>query len=261
MIKLIVTDVDETLVPEGTYDINPEYYDVIRQLTEKGILFAAASGRHDSGVRKLMKPVEDTVFALSANGTCVTRRGEMLAYWEIAQDLFLKVLEKMRMYHPDIILADRPECVYTDTSDEEMFRWIHDGYRVDVRKCPDLAHLVSPILKTAMWVNEDAALYVDRMREQFVNELNIMTAGDHWVDIVAREADKATAVAAIQERYGILPEETIAFGDNGNDIGMLKLAGHSYAVENARDEVKSAADEVIGPMREDAVLKVLKGLL
>ena len=42
---------------------------------------------------------------------------------------------------------------------------------------------------------------------------------------------------------------------------MLKLAGHSYAVENARDEVKEAADEVIGPMREDAVLNILKALL
>jgi hydroxymethylpyrimidine pyrophosphatase-like HAD family hydrolase len=42
---------------------------------------------------------------------------------------------------------------------------------------------------------------------------------------------------------------------------MLKLAGHSYAVENARQEVKDAADEVIGPMMEDSVLKILKGWL
>ena len=45
MIKLIVSDVDGTLLPEGTADLNPELYDVIRELKAKGIVFAAASGR------------------------------------------------------------------------------------------------------------------------------------------------------------------------------------------------------------------------
>ena len=46
MIKLIVSDIDGTLVPEGNTDLNPEYLEVIKKLTEKGIVFAAASGRH-----------------------------------------------------------------------------------------------------------------------------------------------------------------------------------------------------------------------
>ncbi len=39
MIKLIVSDVDDTLVPEGSVDLNPEYFDVIRKLQEKGVIF------------------------------------------------------------------------------------------------------------------------------------------------------------------------------------------------------------------------------
>ena len=49
MIKLIASDIDGTLLPEGTDRINPEIYEVIRKLKEKDILFAAASGRHFSG--------------------------------------------------------------------------------------------------------------------------------------------------------------------------------------------------------------------
>ena len=45
MIKLVVTDIDGTLVKDGTLDINPEYMDVIRALKEKGIYFVACSGR------------------------------------------------------------------------------------------------------------------------------------------------------------------------------------------------------------------------
>ena len=46
MIRLIATDIDGTLVEDGTASINPEIYDIILKLREKGIQFAAASGRH-----------------------------------------------------------------------------------------------------------------------------------------------------------------------------------------------------------------------
>ena len=48
MIKLVVSDVDGTLVKDGTLEINPEYMDVIKKLTEKGIHFVACSGRQYS---------------------------------------------------------------------------------------------------------------------------------------------------------------------------------------------------------------------
>ena len=43
--KLLFFDIDGTLLPEGTAEINPEIFEVIRKLKEKDILFAAASGR------------------------------------------------------------------------------------------------------------------------------------------------------------------------------------------------------------------------
>ena len=45
MIKLIASDIDGTLVHDGSHELNPELYDVILKLKEKGIQFAAASGR------------------------------------------------------------------------------------------------------------------------------------------------------------------------------------------------------------------------
>lgn len=44
MIKLVVTDIDGTLLPEGTDHLNPELFDVIRALKENGIQFAVGSG-------------------------------------------------------------------------------------------------------------------------------------------------------------------------------------------------------------------------
>ena len=50
MVRLIVTDIDGTLVPEGGSRVNPEYMTVIRELTDLGVRFAAASGRQASSI-------------------------------------------------------------------------------------------------------------------------------------------------------------------------------------------------------------------
>ena len=50
MIKLIATDIDGTLVADGTLDLNPEYYDVIKELKRRGTIVLAASGRQRASI-------------------------------------------------------------------------------------------------------------------------------------------------------------------------------------------------------------------
>ena len=72
MIRLVVSDVDGTLVKDGTCDINPEYYDVIRALTAAGIRVAIASGRQEDSIRKVFLPVEEKLIFISNDGACVS---------------------------------------------------------------------------------------------------------------------------------------------------------------------------------------------
>ena len=53
MIKLIATDIDGTLVADGTLDLNPEYYDVIKELKRRGTIVLAASGRQRASIEKV----------------------------------------------------------------------------------------------------------------------------------------------------------------------------------------------------------------
>ena len=76
MIKLIVSDIDGTLVPEGNTDLNPEYLEVIKKLTEKGIVFAAASGRHASSIHAVFQPVGERIYYVSENGACIEKNGK-----------------------------------------------------------------------------------------------------------------------------------------------------------------------------------------
>ena len=101
----------------------------------------------------------------------------------------------------------------------------------------------------------------ERFKQRFGSQAHIMTAGERWVDCVPLGVDKGTALSQIQQKLGFSQEDTVAFGDNGNDVGMLNCAGESYCVEGGREEVKRAAKHVIGRMEDDAVLDVLKRFL
>ena len=64
-------------------------------------------------------------------------------------------------------------------------------------------------------------------------------------------------------RHTLSPEETIAFGDGGNDISMLRFAGIGVAMGNAEDDVKASADYVTAGVDDDGIRKALShfGLL
>ena len=61
MIKLIATDIDGTLLKDGTLMLDPEYMTVIEKLIAKGIRFVACSGRQFISERKLFAPIRDTL--------------------------------------------------------------------------------------------------------------------------------------------------------------------------------------------------------
>ena len=74
---------------------------------------------------------------------------------------------------------------------------------------------------------------------------------------------KADGIAAAISEFGITREETMAFGDGGNDSEMLKYAGMGIAMGNSEDSVKSCADYVTLSVDEDGISHAVRhfGLL
>ncbi len=75
------------------------------------------------------------------------------------------------------------------------------------------------------------------------------------------EASKGNALRIIASDLAIKPEEIVAFGDNHNDIGMLRLAGLGVAMGNAHEEVKAVADYVTGSNTEEGVAAAIEELI
>ena len=93
-----------------------------------------------------------------------------------------------------------------------------------------------------------------------LEHIEITSSGFDVLDIIPNGGGKETGLSAVAKHYGILQEETIAFGDGLNDVGMLRWAGVGVAMGNALDEVKKEADYVTTPVSDDGVKNALVGL-
>lgn len=79
-----------------------------------------------------------------------------------------------------------------------------------------------------------------------------------FTDITARGADKGSALETMAHHLGIGINETMAFGDGGNDISIIKTAGTGVAMGNATDGVKAVADYVTGDIESDGISNALR---
>ena len=120
MVKLIVTDVDDTLVPEAGSVINPEYYDIIRECRKRGIIFGVASGRQKPCVRKLFEPVLDEIFILADNGTDIWS-SQYQTSMKLPYDLYTELIDDIHELEGYSIMACKPDIAYFEYGHEKYF--------------------------------------------------------------------------------------------------------------------------------------------
>ncbi len=86
---------------------------------------------------------------------------------------------------------------------------------------------------------------------------HIYTSGWYWLTVHSGRASKDRAARALRDGHGMAGLRLVAFGDQANDIPLLRSADHAVAVANADAEVRAVADEVIAANTEDAVPRYL----
>jgi hydroxymethylpyrimidine pyrophosphatase-like HAD family hydrolase len=94
-----------------------------------------------------------------------------------------------------------------------------------------------------------------------VVEVTHSNVNDSLLELSALGVTKATTLERLADRWGILQDEVVAFGDMPNDVQMLRWAGTGYAVGNAHPTVLAAADAHAPSIDDDGVALVLEELL
>lgn len=261
MIKLIVSDVDDTLLLESTMNLNPEYFDVIKKLQEKGVIFVAASGRQKVSIKKVFAPIQEEIAYLADNGTDISAgdfvrsmKFEEGDYAKLAQDLDA-LSSRGFTYMPSM-----PDWNFVDEAREDFYQVVL-SYGCQAKKVPDLK-VLPDISKVSLYHPDGIPADVEQtMKERWSDKMDVCIAGSCYLDFTKKGCNKGKGLSLLQKHYGITYEETAAFGNADNDISLIEKAKYGYAVGNASEGLKKAAYEVLAPMQEDAVLGKLKEIL
>lgn len=262
MIKLIVTDVDGTLIPDGMSKITPVYYETIRELKKMGILFGVASGRQYKSIQRLFQPVKDEIIYIAENGGFVLYQGEELLYRPLTKEDSEEVVKDTRKIPGGMCLYDTKYTSYYEKGGEEVYHLMKDEYQYDCKLVDDLLALEEPCVKYSVYLAEKIEEVTEKeFNPKWSKTHQVACGGTRFMDLTRMDVNKGIALKTVQQKLNICPEETIAFGDNSNDIDMLKQAKYSFAVGNAREEIKKIASYIADTNEKDGVLQVMRRLL
>lgn len=262
MIKLIASDIDGTLVEEGTSFLSEEFYQTIRALKAKDIIFAAASGREYNSMRKLFAPVLDEIICVACNGGIVVCRDQVISKQVIPAEVARELIPYVRRIPGQSICVNTASHgFFVETTDPEFIQLEEEGYQNHITIVDNLTQINEEIIKVSVYKKENIRPYIEQAQADWGDRLNVMQAGDIWLDFVPQGCDKGVALGEIQRFFGIDKQETMAFGDNHNDVGMMQAAGYSFAVANAKEAVKQAAQFETASNVDGGVMQVLRRVL
>ncbi len=254
-IRLVASDIDGTLLQNGSKEISKELFEEIRALSKRGIRFCAASGRQHKSLRDLFKPVEKEICFLCENGAiCFDERSRVLSKTPIPRQTALGIAQEILDVSQFEVLISGAETSYLvpkSNSFVDHIRYFVGNHVTLIEKPEDIQE---DILKVSAYCPDGALQYQQPWRDKWGSQVQIALGGSLWLDCGV--ASKREGILGICRSLGISPEEVMAFGDNYNDLPMLSSVGMPYLMENASEELKK-----MGFLRAGRPEDVIAGLL
>ena len=258
---VFVFDLDGTLLNDEEKLSERNKRAVIEASKENTVIFA--SGRMLKSILKLSREHFGREFVTIAyNGAMVYIPGEGIIFEnKIDPETSKMVIEELRKRNVHRQAYVNDELISEEDNEEVKAYAEHSG--VDYTVVNDLVEVVSKHGSTKILSISDPETLSkirDELRKVFKN-LKIFKSFPNYLDFVPKDVSKALALKVLSEKLGFDLKETIAFGDNDNDVEMIKEVGFGVAVKNATRAVLEASDYVTLSNNEDGVAEVVFAVL
>jgi Cof subfamily protein (haloacid dehalogenase superfamily) len=241
MIKLIVTDVDGTLLDKESKipNLNKE---AIFDCLHSGIGVVLATGKSLNAVRwiidffKLKLPQITMAGAVTLNSDL-----KVIDSNKIGEELYLDAVKtiKQKGYWP-LAGIDAGDIFYEKFA-PDMQHIIDVGERLLKIDRLENLYLQRNTVCINIPIKEDDPMdkYV---REKYSDQLQIVRSGAYFFDILSKDSTKGNALKKLMTLLNLKKEEVAVFGDSYNDLSMFDVAGLRIAVKNSYKEILDKAD-------------------
>lgn len=257
MIKLIVTDMDGTLLDEHG-QLPKDFFSTLKKLNDKNVKFVVASGRPYATLYENFKPHSDELYFICDNGAYIVEPGE---------DPIINIMDKNKvndmvracegMDNIAVILCG-VKNIYYKTCSQEIQNEINKYY-VKKKMVSDLIDIDDDIFKVTICdLNGSQENSFKVLNPLFGDEFKVVVSGSVWIDINNKGINKGDAVKKLQKDLNISYDETMVFGDFYNDVEMLQAAHYSFVMENANEDMKKYGNYIAKKNTENGVIKAIE---
>ena len=251
MYKIIACDLDETLISRDR-SISKENIEAIQRAKQAGIRFVPATGRGYNSVRNELKTLGlydlENEYVISYNGGAITEnKDERVLHFQgitfkEAQDLYIRGLSYDHI------------CIHIYTPDQV---WVRNFYPEEVeylacrQPCTeifgdDIEFLKEKEIVKAIYMNTDYD-YLRKIQSQITDltmDLDVSFSSNRYMEFNRKGVSKGKGLHKLADLLGVDIRDTIAIGDNYNDLSMIKQAGLGVGVANTVEAMKKECDYI-----------------
>lgn len=263
MFKLLLFDVDGTLVDEGSNDVSRLLIDKLVEIMNLGIHVVIASGRGYANLSYVFEDLIPQAYFLADNGTKIYHRGEQIHCEAMDDGLVLELLDELEPL-PDLspLFSGPAETLFG------VQRWIlpeleefkSQGWERNLEIVTDYGEIPKPVTKVSCFSSQLASHYANELRPAWQDRFEVVVGGEVWLAFMKPGTGKGTTLRILQDMLDLEPSNCVAFGDQENDISAFLACGTAFATKDAGEDVKRAAERVLPHSIDHGVMRAIEDM-
>ncbi len=270
MIKLLAFDLDGTTITEHRY-LSEENRAALLKAEKRGVILVPATGRMRYFIPEVITSLPGVRYVITSNGAAVYDlvTGETVYQRLIPNKKAVRVVELLKRYDVYVEYYRNGEAVtqreYVELARTKFHFPVEKLLFVDGKKYNLVTDLLGALQATGDCPEKINLPFLERKTRDelweklsFLGGLDLTSSIADNIEINDAGAHKGAALLALAERLGIRGEETMAVGDNGNDVTMLEAAGCSAAVADGSPEALAAAKFITAAHDQDGLAKAIE---
>lgn len=265
MYRLIACDLDETLLDKDRH-VSPKTQETIQTAETKGLIFVPATGRGFYSINQTIQELgaagQPQHYMIGFNGGIIVENQgpRIIKEFPLSFELLNRLFDFGSQYDVAIHLYTFEQTyVYHSNPDEDRYlTTIPHEKRLD----NDLQFLKNQTCYKVLFQNLDRH-YLEKLQQDLPKDLQaaleISYSSNRYIEFNPKGVNKGMALELLAEYLKLPMNETIAIGDNANDLAMIEAAALGVAVANAVPSVKTAAQHITTANHEhSAVAEVIE---
>lgn len=242
MIKLIASDMDGTLLMGGAQVLPERIFPVFEEMKRQGVLFVAASGRQYANLRHLLGPMADCADYVCENGAFAVSGGRIIYKCTVERALGQALMRDIAATPDCEILLSGINTAYIKPREQAYLYHMTQVVKNNITVVDDIYDTPEDYIKISAFVHRDKTLArYEEFTRRWGHIFTLANTCDHWIDFIPPGSSKGRALGAILAERGTDPADIITFGDNLNDVDMLRLAAVSFAMASGHPAAIEAA--------------------